>query len=176
VLTGDIAEASFLDKLERLWEVDVKATILLARDVGERMLAAQLQNGNPAPADEQAPDYSMVFIGWDQASEGMEGDAGQMFGTVKGAVMSYALALAQTLAPHVRVNCVAPGWIRTKWGDDASAYWSARATANALMGRWGTPEDVAAAVGYLLGKPASFVTGQILPVNGGWNRRFLSRQ
>lgn len=162
VLTGRWAEASFADKLQHLWLIDVQGTISLAREVCERW---QKVSENSAIAN-----ASMVFMGWDQAQGGMEGDAGQMFGTVKGAVMSYSLALAQTVAPRIRVNCVAPGWIRTKWGAEASAYWSARATANALMARWGTPEDVAAAVVYLVGPDAGFVTGQILCVNGGWNR------
>jgi 3-oxoacyl-[acyl-carrier protein] reductase len=164
VLTGRWAEASFAEKLEQLWMIDVQGTISLAREVCERW-----QGSTESLGSQHA---SMVFLGWDQALAGMDGDAGQMFGTVKGAVMSYSLALAQTMAPRIRVNCVAPGWIRTKWGEDASPYWSARATANALMARWGTPEDVAAAVVYLAGPEAAFVTGQILCVNGGWSRRY----
>jgi 3-oxoacyl-[acyl-carrier protein] reductase len=39
-----------------------------------------------------------------------------------------------------------------------------------LLGRWGTPEDIAAAVRYLCSPAASFITGQILPVNGGLAR------
>lgn len=168
VLTGDAANEVFEDKLTRLWEVDVRGTILLARRVAERMLAAE-----PAPGTEEselaAP--SMVFIGWDQAPHGMEGDAGQLFGPAKAAVMAYSHSLAQTLAPRIRVNCVAPGWIRTSWGEKTSPYWERRATGDSLMRRWGTPEDVAAAVVYLISPEASFITSQVLQVNGGWNRR-----
>lgn len=168
VLTGSASGGTFEEKLTRLWEVDVRGTILLARRVADRMLKANAP-GRDAPLTPGPP--SMIFIGWDQAPHGMEGDAGQMFGPVKAAVMAYSHSLAQTLAPNIRVNCVAPGWIRTSWGEKADPYWERRATGDALMHRWGTPEDVAAAVMYLISPAASFITSQILQANGGWNRR-----
>lgn len=161
VLTGEARQQSFDEKLQRLWEVDVHGTIALARDVAQRMLA-QPRTGQPP---------SMLFIGWDQATEGMEGDAGQMFGPVKAAVMAYSRSLAQTLAPRVRVNCVAPGWIQTAWGDTADSAWQNRAKQQSLMQRWGTPADVAAMAVHLCSPAASFITGQIVNVNGGWNRQ-----
>ena len=111
---------------------------------------------------------SIINIGWDQAWNGMEGDSGEMFSAIKGAVMAFTKSLAKSLAPEVRVNCVAPGWIKTAWGDEASDYWHERATGEALRNRWGTPEDVASAVAFLASPAADFVNGQILPVNGGF--------
>lgn len=169
VLTGDAASETFEDKLTRLWETDVRGTILLARQVAARMMRAETAEAETDKTTSTAP--SMVFIGWDQAPHGMEGDAGQLFGPAKAAVMAYSHSLAQTLAPRIRVNCVAPGWIRTSWGEKASPYWERRATGDALMHRWGTPEDVAAAVVYLISPAAGFITSQVLQVNGGWNRR-----
>lgn len=160
VLTGNGAALSFDQKLEQLWQVDVQGTIVLARMVASRM---ESQN-TPLPP-------SMVFIGWDQAPRGMEGDAGMMFGPIKAAVMSFANSLAQTLAPRVRVNTIAPGWIQTSWGQQADQYWDRRAKQQSLMGRWGTPEDVARAAVYLADPENSFLTGQTIEVNGGWNRR-----
>jgi NAD(P)-dependent dehydrogenase (short-subunit alcohol dehydrogenase family) len=110
---------------------------------------------------------SIVNICWDQAETGMEGDSGQLFAAVKGAVMAFTRSLAVTLAPTVRVNCVAPGWIRTSWGETASARWQARVEMETPMRRWGTPEDVAAAVRWLVSPAARFVTGQVIRVNGG---------
>lgn len=81
--------------------------------------------------------------------------------------MAFTRSLARSLAPAVRVNCVAPGWIRTAWGAQASDYWQQRATRESLLERWGEPADVAHAVRYLASPAASFVTGHILPVNGG---------
>jgi NAD(P)-dependent dehydrogenase (short-subunit alcohol dehydrogenase family) len=39
-----------------------------------------------------------------------------------------------------------------------------------LLGRWGAPDDVAAAIEFLVSSDAAFITGQVLPVNGGWKR------
>ncbi|MEM1067281.1 MAG: SDR family oxidoreductase [Planctomycetota bacterium] len=161
VLTGEMANASFSEKLDRLWQVDVRGTMLLARQVADVL---KTQSAAIAP--------SMIFIGWDQAPCGMEGDAGIMFGPIKSAVMAFANSLAQTLAPHVRVNTIAPGWIQTAWGDETSDYWNRRAQQQSLMGRWGKPEDVARAAVYLADPSNSFVTGQTIEVNGGWNRTF----
>ena len=86
----------------------------------------------------------IVNIGWDQAEHGMAGDSGEMFAATKGAVMAFTKSLARSLAPEVRVNCLAPGWIKTAWGEQASEYWQERASGESLLGRWGTPEDVAA--------------------------------
>lgn len=155
VLTGDNAELPFDAKLDLLWRVDVRGTIDACRAVGGRMR----ERGRGV----------ILTIGWDQAEVGMEGDPGEMFGATKGAVMAFSKALAKSLAPRVRVNCLAPGWIKTKWGDDAPDYWRQRAEREALVGRWGEPADVAAAACFLASPAASFITGCVLPVNGGFS-------
>jgi 3-oxoacyl-[acyl-carrier protein] reductase len=113
---------------------------------------------------------AIVNIGWDQADFGMAGDSGQLFAACKGAIMAFTKSLAHSLAPQVRVNCVAPGWIKTAWGNEASKYWQQRAVGESLLARWGTPGDVAAAVRYLGSPAASFITGQVIAVNGGLSR------
>lgn len=153
VLTGDAAQWSFEQKLDALWKVDAVATMRLSRSIGQRM--------------KNRGQGTIVNIGWDQAEQGMAGDSGELFAATKGAVMAFTRSLARSLAPEVRVNCVAPGWIRTAWGDQATDYWQNRAKTESLLARWGTPEDVAQAVRFLASPAASFITGQILPVNGG---------
>lgn len=154
VLTGEAARWPFERKLDVLLQVDVVATMVVARALGRFMV--DREGG------------SIVTIGWDQAATGMEGDSGELFAATKGAVMSFTRSLAKSLAPKVRVNCVAPGWIRTAWGEGASESWQSRAIRESMLGRWGTPEDIAAAIHWLVSPRASFVTGQVINVNGGF--------
>ncbi|MCI0642486.1 MAG: 2-amino-4-hydroxy-6-hydroxymethyldihydropteridine diphosphokinase [Gemmataceae bacterium] len=151
-LTGAAAQWSFEEKLRVLWEVDVRATMILARAVGRRM---QERGG------------VILNVGWDQAETGMEGDSGELFAASKGAVMAFSKSLALSLSPRVRVNCLAPGWIRTAWGEHASPAWQQRAETETPLGRWGAPQDAARAARWLVSPAAQFVTGQILRVNGG---------
>ncbi len=81
--------------------------------------------------------------------------------------MAFTRSFALSMAPAVRVNCLAPGWIRTAWGEQASDYWQSRAVSEAPMQRWGTPEDVARTVRWLVSPSASFITGQTVRINGG---------
>ena len=156
LLTGEAVALSFNDKLQRLYEVDVRSTLLLSRLVGRRMLAS----GGGA----------ILNIGWDQAERGMEGDSGELFSAAKSAIMGFTRSLAVSLAPTVRVNCLAPGWIRTKWGAGASDVWQERVLRETPLKRWGTPEDIAAAARFLVSREASYITGQIINVNGGAER------
>ena len=153
VLTGESADWAFDEKLRRLWEVDVLGTVELSRAVGARMK----ERG-------QGP---IINIGWDQAETGMEGESGEMFAVVKGGIMNFTRSLAKSLAPAVRVNCIAPGWIRTAWGDKASDYWQERAKGESLLARWGETEDIARVARFLASDAASFVNGQRIAVNGG---------
>ncbi len=156
VLTGDAAHWAFRRKLDTLLSIDVIATMEMARGLGRWMAA---RDGG-----------TVVTIGWDQAAVGMEGDSGELFAAAKGAVMAFTRSAARSLGPKVRVNCVAPGWIKTAWGEHASETWQRRAVRESMLGRWGTPEDVAHAVHFLVSPAAGFITGQVLPVNGGFRR------
>jgi 3-oxoacyl-[acyl-carrier protein] reductase len=153
VLTGPAANMSFDEKLRLLWDVDVQATVGLSRAIGRRMF----ERGSGV----------ILNMSWDQADTGMAGDSGEMFAAVKGAIAAFTRSLAKSLAPRVRVNCLAPGWIRTAWGETASEAWQARARGESLLARWGTPEDVAQAVRHLASPASSFINGQVVAVNGG---------
>ncbi|EAQ77903.1 SDR family NAD(P)-dependent oxidoreductase [Blastopirellula marina] len=164
VLTGANRELTFSEKLQLLWQVDVEATIELSREIGRRL------------RDSQRDAAAIVNIGWDQSERGMEGDSGEMFATTKSAITAFSRSLARTLAPQVRVNVVAPGWIKTSWGETASEIWSQRAIAESLLQRWGTPADIAAAVEFLVSPDSAFITGHVLPVNGGLNHAHLQQR
>src|SRR5207253_5911428 len=86
---------------------------------------------------------TIVTMGWDQAETGMAGDSGELFAATKGAIMAFTRSLALNLAPSVRVNCLAPGWIRTAWGENATSAWQERVLLETPLRRWGTPQDVA---------------------------------
>lgn len=161
VLTGQAAKWTFDQKLDRLWSVDVLGTIRLSRLIGARMKerAGSARTG------------VIVNMGWDQAEHGMAGDSGEMFAAVKGAIIAFTKSLARSLAPEVRVNCLAPGWIRTSWGEQASDYWQQRACQESLLARWGTPDDVAKVARFLASPESDFMTGQVVPVNGGFRHR-----
>jgi 3-oxoacyl-[acyl-carrier protein] reductase len=151
-LTGPAAKWSFERKLEAIWKVDVLATIRLSRAAGARM---KVRGG------------VILNMGWDQAESGMAGDSGELFAATKGAVVAFSRSLARSLAPTVRVNCVAPGWIKTAWGEQASDDWQRRAKGESLLERWGTPDDVAQAARFLVSPAAAFITGQVVTINGG---------
>lgn len=158
VLTGEAAQLSFEEKLDRLWRVDVAATMRIGRNIGQRMKTTFADKDKGV----------ILNVGWDQAATGMSGDSGEMFAAVKGAVMAFTKSLAKTLAPSVRVNCLAPGWIKTSWGEDASTYWQDMAVKQSLLKRWGTPQDVARVARFLSSPAADFITGESIPINGGF--------
>ena len=143
----------FHEKLQTLLAVDVTGTVELARAFGLRF--------------QQQGHGCILTVGWDQSDRGMEGDSGELFATAKNAIMGFTRSLSVSLAPEVRVNCIAPGWIQTAWGDHASEYWQNRVLNETPLKRWGRPEDIAATARFLLSEEASYMTGQVINVNGG---------
>jgi 3-oxoacyl-[acyl-carrier protein] reductase len=104
--------------------------------------------------------------------------------SVRAAVTGFARSLANEVAPHgITVNCVLPGYTRTERlvelatrlaGDDAdvnAAY--GRWESEIPMGRIGEPAELAALVAFLASRRASYITGQSIPVDGGWVRSLL---
>jgi NAD(P)-dependent dehydrogenase (short-subunit alcohol dehydrogenase family) len=88
----------------------------------------------------------------------------------KGGVAQLTKALAVAWAPAIRVNAIAPGWIDTALTKPAQAdpARSDAIVARTPFGRWGKPEDVGGAVVFLCSEAAGFITGTILPVDGGY--------
>ena len=154
ILTGMASEMADLEKLERLIDVDLKGTMMCSWQVAEIMRAA----GRGV----------IINTSWDLALYGMEGRNPEMFAAIKGGITGFSKCLARSVAPTVRVNDVAPGWIETSFATDVMRpdYYEMVINQTPLA-RFGTPQDVANAVLYLASDEAAFITGQTLKVNGG---------
>ncbi|TDY00606.1 SDR family oxidoreductase [Thiohalophilus thiocyanatoxydans] len=101
----------------------------------------------------------------------------EAYAASKGGVVAFTHALAVSLGPAIRVNCISPGWIAT---DDWQA--PSRRQAPQLSeidhhqhpaGRVGRPDDIAAMVDYLISEAAGFVTGQNFIIDGGMTRKMM---
>jgi NAD(P)-dependent dehydrogenase (short-subunit alcohol dehydrogenase family) len=91
----------------------------------------------------------------------------------KGGVAQLTKSLAVAWAPAIRVNAVAPGWIETEL-TKAARNDAARSDAivdRTPFGRWGKPDDIGGAVAFLCSDAAGFITGTILPVDGGYTAK-----
>jgi 3-oxoacyl-[acyl-carrier protein] reductase len=152
VLTGDARAWPSERKLEALVELDLKGTIRCSR-----LVAARMRQGG-----------CILNMGWDRATvDGLAGDDAELFAAVKAGVLGFSKSFARSVAPVVRVNVLCPGWIETAYGAGADREFYDRVAASMPVGRWGTPEDVAAAALWLASPGANFVTGQAININGG---------
>ena len=161
---GDLIERKPLlemspDFFHRVMDVNVTSTFLVCRAAGAGMAARK----------RGAIINMSSLAAWNGGGPG----AGA-YAAAKGAVISLTKALAKELAPHgIRVNCVAPGLI----GETAfhgrftppAAFESA--AKSVLLGRAGTPEEVASVVAFLASSDSSFLTGETIEINGGMNMR-----
>jgi NAD(P)-dependent dehydrogenase (short-subunit alcohol dehydrogenase family) len=91
----------------------------------------------------------------------------------KGGVAQLTKALAVAWAPAIRVNAIAPGWIET---DLTKAAQADKARSDAIVsrtpfGRWGQPRDIGGAAVFLCSEAAGFITGTVLPVDGGYTAK-----
>lgn len=97
------------------------------------------------------------------------GIGGVAYQAAKAGVEQMTRALAVELAPKIRVNAVAPGFIRTEMNREGQAdpAFSGKVDTFTPLGRWGEPDDIAPVVRYLLSREADWVTGAVLGVDGG---------
>ena len=109
----------------------------------------------------------ILTTGWDGALSGMSGLPGQLYAMSKGAIISLTRCLAIEYAPRIRVNCIAPGHIENDWSQSLSTGSRQDIIQHIPLQRWGMAEDVLGAALFLASPAASFITGQVLLVNGG---------
>ena len=154
ILTGSAAALTTAGKLDLLLGVDLRGTMLASWQAAE-ILGAQEAGG------------VIINMSWDHVLTGMAGLNPQMFAAVKGGVLAFSKSLARSVAPRVRVNVVAPGWIETSFGTGLDEGTRAGIAESTPLKRWGTPEDIANAVVFLASPAAAFITGHTLVVGGG---------
>ncbi len=86
----------------------------------------------------------------------------------KSGVISLTKNLATQLAPTIRVNAVAPGWVETEINKDLDKDYVESETKKILLGRFGKPEEIAQAILFLVSDDASFITRSTFVVDGGY--------
>ncbi|KAK9084745.1 hypothetical protein Sjap_025156 [Stephania japonica] len=141
--------------LDKLWEINVKAGILLLKEA-----APHLKKG-----------ASVVLI---SSIAGYQPDSGlAMYGVTKTALLGLTKALAAEMAPEIRVNCVAPGFVPTHFADFLTSDESIKNSLveRTLLKRLGTTNDMAAATAFLASDDASYITGETIIVSGGMQSR-----
>ena len=155
---GDMVGRSRLQKagddwIETVLRVNLHSTLYVTREA--------------IPLLERGSDPSIVNTSSIAAHTGGAGRV-SIYAAAKGAILSLTRSLAKELAPRVRVNTVSPGVILTELHDRLSRPETLEALARQTpLGRNGRPEECAAAVVFLAGTASSFITGQVIEINGG---------
>jgi hypothetical protein len=101
----------------------------------------------------------------------------EAYSASKGGIVALTHALAVSLGPEIRVNCISPGWIavdnwqkRSRWAEPSLTL---QDHSQHPVGRVGVPEDIAAMVSFLVSPGAGFITGQNFTVDGGMTRKMI---
>jgi NAD(P)-dependent dehydrogenase (short-subunit alcohol dehydrogenase family) len=137
----------------------------------ERQLAVNLTGGflgvRALLPDLRERRGAIVLISSVHAHKGIPGHPA--YAAAKGALLSLSGQLAVEYGPEVRVNAVLPGPILTAAWDRVSQADRDRSVAETAAGRFGRPEEAAAAIAFLASPEASYITGSSLLVDGGWS-------
>lgn len=141
------------------------------RSVWERAIGSNLTN---------AYDMAIAFRAQHQPASGagrivlcssrafQRGAAGRAaYTAAKGGIVGLTRTFSREFAPHILVNAVAPGLIETRMTTDVIARFGDQRMAEIPLGRYGTPDDIAGVVKFLCGPDSSYMTGQLITVDGG---------
>ena len=153
ILTGDGGRLSRLQKLDLVLAVDLRGTVLASWAAVDLM---RKQGGG-----------GIINMAWDHTIQGMEGENPVVYAAAKGGVASFSRSLARDVAPEIRVNILAPGFIETAFGEEANPKFRRKVEEMTPLRRWGKPDDVARAAVFLASDQSAFLTGQTIMVNGG---------
>lgn len=153
---GITRDRSFLKMTHQMWDEVMRVNLDGLFNVTHAVLPGMLESGWG-----RIVNVSSIV--------GQTGNFGQAnYAATKGAAISFTMALAREVARKgVTVNAVAPGFTETDMLKDMPDNALEQVKAMTPMGRLGKPEETAAAIVFLASPRASFITGQVLPVNGG---------
>lgn len=145
---------------ERTLSVNVTGSFLISQAAARRMVAAEA-GGNIV----LATSTSVLF-----GVTGGKGQGGPAYVSSKGAIIALTRSLARSLAPHgIRVNAVSPGLTETRMITEMTPELRAAMVKRFPLGRFGQPDEVAHAACFLISARATFITGEVIHVNGGSN-------
>jgi 3-oxoacyl-[acyl-carrier protein] reductase len=142
-----------LEEAMRLLNVHVLSPLMLTKELLPKLLSKG--SGN----------IIVITSIWGQTGAACE----VAYSTAKGAQIAFVKALSKEVALNgIRVNGIAPGAVETKMMDGFTPEELEMITFDIPMGRLGQPEEIAKAAAFLLSDEASYITGQVLAINGGW--------
>ena len=155
------SELSFADvdatDLDRCWAANVRSMILLAQRFAERH--------DPAPTD-RPPTGRMVWFTSGQNESPMDSEIA--YAVSKGALHQMTRSVDHALAAsRIIANCINPGPVDTGYASGAALASIAQRFPD---GRWGTPDDVADVVGFLVSDAGAWIRGQVINAEGGFDR------
>lgn len=155
-LSPSIMPGSGLDDLRQAWQECFESNVLTAVLLVEAL----------RPALERAGGRVVLL----SSVAALRGSGGGPYGATKAALHAWMFDLAAGLGAHGgTANVVAPGFVPDTefWADRLTEDSRAQRVAQTLVGRAGTPQEVASLIGWLLGPDSGWVTGQVLSPNGG---------
>ncbi|MGF2615719.1 SDR family oxidoreductase [Rossellomorea vietnamensis] len=141
------------DEMNEMWNLNVKSLMKIMQGLLPKLL--------------QSPIGSAVVVSsiWGQTGAACE----VMYSSVKGAQLAFVKSLSKELGrSSIRVNAVAPGAVKTEMMNSFTTDELSEIADEIPMGRMGEPSEVADAIEFLLSPRSSYITGQVLSVNGGW--------
>ena len=141
------------DEFRHTLDVNLVGAYNVSKFVGEKMLAEKRGSIVNVSSANAINSYTPQSIDYDCSKAG---------------VIMLTKDMADAFGPYVRVNAVAPGWINAGMNDGLDQATVASESAKAALKRFGSAEEVASVVAFLASDCASYVTGEVIKIDGGW--------